>query len=359
MSKISRNTYGDLCFCILKGKTTTFEQFERFLDSLNEAMKVYDENAEDSATFLPYICLTFMLDDEGSAYLVRKYAKSWKRAEIVIKMRDDDPGNLRNEFIGSLRVTYDGLGAARYFGFMDGDDQLSEDFFISLADQISGENYDIVLLNSVYRYGEVSPDDMTNDYPSKWIEQVQEGLSTGRTLMELAMNDVVGGQAWGKVYSFHILQDPPPLFGKGLYEDVPFWYEVARKAKNIGYSPRSIYYWRRDNTSSLTRVTPSKYAISESLKNLDKASTIALQDSSVREGDMVIWKRYSIAVLNLIRHAYNTSTEKDKQEYLQTIYEGVNLRYFRPKKIDYTDPKFMENLRKAVPDLDEVLMKFY
>ena len=146
----------------------------------------------------------------------------------------------------------------------------------------------IFLLNMISRYG----DDGNQDYASPWISNVMQMEYTGSTLCDLACSDGIGGQAWGKLYEYSIIYDGI-RFGRGLYEDVGFWYQVAMRTGNaFQVIPDSVYIWRRDNQSSLTRVLPDVGAIYEAVKNLNYASKYAIKVFRKNTEDEEIWKRY-------------------------------------------------------------------
>ena len=343
-----------ISFCILKGRTTTQEQFERFVESIKKSLSKLSSKDNDVIFELYFYC-----DTEEAINLVEKEFVSHNICDdtlIYCLKRDSDAGDLRNEFMSTLvqieAETRDhSSGTSSYFGFMDGDDQVNTDFFTNIGYYYNMSDR-LLILNPASVY---SDNGLTDTYPLKWAFNASNARIMGKSLQDLALEDVIGGQAWGKLYHYDFLKSGAK-FGKGLYEDVPFWYQICYSMGEDDWwkvMPDVIYYWRRDNTNSLTRVTPSWAAFCNAFDNLDAACDIAINKFGVSYNDVRVWKRYTVGVLNLLRNAYKTGEEKEK--FINKVLERINPVYFRPTQLEVIEPDYIRRVREDCPDYDELI----
>ena len=353
-----------ISICILKGKTTTREQFIRLLDSLKTSILYYD-NKEGVGDYNVKYELFFMVDDLESINDLRFFTEEVLTEEdgeprdtnffIYCMKRNGDAGDLRNEFIGHLvnleETAYSHCDTS-FFGFMDGDDHVNETFFASLADY--PDNPKLIIINPESVYADTGRMD---SYPIRWTLNSRNAMEEGRKLSDLALEDIIGGQAWGKYYSYSLLYSGAK-FGKGLFEDVPFWYQICSKINSwddVALVDGSIYYWRRDNSLSLTRIVPDWSSFCNAFDNLEKACEIAINKFGVKASDRRVWKRYTTGILTLMRNAHKFDDEKVKNEYVKKIKARINPEYFRPRELEYLEPKYVETVRKDCPDYDEIV----
>lgn len=344
-------------YCVLKGKTTTDEQFQRFVDSICNSFAYMRDNPPDKNKESIVFDFFFNVDSDEAVRIINNSPIGKGEFYFVnhhIWMRNDDAGALRNQFLDYLvyyRYLEERYHNNEYIGFMDGDDEVNPQFFARIASRIrfmEDKPY-IFLLNMISRYS----DDGNQDYASPWISNVMQMEFTGSTLCDLACSDGIGGQAWGKLYEYSIIYDGI-RFGRGLYEDVGFWYQVANKAgQAVQVIPDSIYIWRRDNQSSLTRVLPDVGAIYEAVRNLNYASEYAIRVFGKKKEDEEIWKRYSFAIMSMIRNVYRYSSDRTL-EYLTAIKNNINTDFYQPDKIISSSPNFIEQASQYCEDFESI-----
>lgn len=355
-----------LSICILKGRTTTQEQFERFLDSIQDAIESYRKEGDQ----LINIELFFMIDTPEAIHSLREFAsevRKFSNAPLIYCLnRNSDAGDLRNEFISSLEQLeemtmqhyFDISGSCNsFFGFMDGDDQVNPQFFTNLELAMfasKNKSKKLILINPASVY---SDNGLTDRYPLKWVSNARNAIKEGRSLTDLALEDVIGGQAWGKYYSFTLLKSGA-RFGKGLYEDVPFWYQICSNIKDweeVQLVPGAIYLWRRDNNQSLTRVTPDWGSFCHAFDNLEKACEISVDNLKIKSSDKRVWKRYTTGILNLFRNAEKVEDLSLRHEFITKLVSRINLEYFKLKELAVEEPDYIRRVKETSPDYDTVL----
>ena len=330
--------------CILKGRTTTEDQFKRFLDSYFEALK-NRENWTD-VVYHPYsdVVSTFMVDSDEAESSVKTHIEalgldvSSELSEgrlFVILRRSDDPGELRNEFLANLGMYYTEEEAKKYhlaFMFFDGDDEISDNYFNFDESLVMGKGF--AMMNPVAVYG----DEATDQYPLKWCQS-----SLGADMFECALTDKIGGQCWGKVWEWQVCKESK--FGRGLFEDVRFWYDITKKYRNPLLLWNHIYYWYRNNPSALTRSIANEAQIRDGLDNLEYAKNIAR--SVYPYSDKRVWKRYTTGVQVLLRNAQKSS---DPNEMAKYIANNIDSNAFKPELLRQEEPKFFAKLMDDFPN---------
>ena len=349
-----RSKYDNLIsICILKGRTTTEDQFNRFLDSLINSISYDCQNSSGLDTLIE---LYMMTDTEESKSAVEGFSEECPEGYTIFNLhRDSDAGDLRNEFMATLmQIKESNFGESdnSFFGFMDGDDQVAPTYFYNLKLNIKFENNkSLIVINPASVY---SDNGMTDTYPLKWTFNAHNAVTTGLSLMDLALEDVIGGQAWGKFYSTHLLASGAK-FGKGLYEDVPFWYQICSVVKdwnNVCIADDVIYLWRRDNMSSLTRITPDWGAFCNAFDNLEAACEIAINKFKLKASDKKVWKRYTVGVLNLYRNALKCD---EPQKYIDQLLNRVNWDYYKEEWLEIEEPNYIKRVEESDPNFRNVV----
>ena len=357
---------GRVSICILKGRTTTQEQFERFLRSIGTSIDYFSEYGDPTSS--PLFELFFMIDTPEAISALRKFTIGHKSSSFLFYClkRNSDAGDLRNEFMATLEQLDIDLAlpvGSSFFGFMDGDDQVNPEYFTSLSESTmlmrsTSRNAKLIIINPASVY---SDDGLTDRYPLKWVFNARNAKKEGKSLTDLALEDVIGGQAWGKFYSSYSILRSGAKFGKGLYEDVPFWYQVCSCIDNwddILLSPDTVYYWRRDNNLSLTRVTPDWGSFCHAFDNLEKACDIAVERLRVKPSDVRVWKRYTTGILNLLRNAEKVEDEGDRKMFIQKITSRINTMYFNLRGLEVEEPDYIRRVKETCPDYEQVLSPY-
>lgn len=309
--------------CILKGKTTTESQFKRFVESFTTAWN-YARNYVD---LRPYF---FVDSDEAESLLLDNFGD-----DVEILRRNDDPGELRNEFLARLQmISGDECNWSQgFFTFFDGDDEISPNYFFQNYGLISGRGFAIG--NPVAVYGE----EETDRYPLKWC------LTAGNMdIVKATFLDKKGCQSWGNIYELEVCKHA--MFGRGLFEDVTFMYSVVSRYRNPVLFNDMVYYWHRDNQIALTRTSATVSQIKDGMDNLDNAKEIALKAGFGFESPEV-YRRYTIGTLVLVR---NSAKLKDKENSLNYILKRLDWRAFKYEDILEAEPKFKEKLIGEFPN---------
>lgn len=332
--------------CVLKGKTTTEEQFDRFLNSYFIALQSrYHSIYADG--YSSDVFTTFMVNTDNSEKLVDTYVERFQierysnepcNSMFQTLRRNDDPGELRNEFLARLSMNYDDRFAEAHslvFMFFDGDDTISENYFNFNESLVLGRGF--ALMNPVAVYG----DSESDHYPLKWCQS-----SLNSDIYQCVLTDRIGGQCWGKVWEWKICRESK--FGRGLFEDVRFWYDVTRTHRNPLLLWNSVYYWYRNNPSALTRLTATEAQIRDGLDNLKYAKDVALADYDY--SDKRVWKRYTTGILVLVRNAGGSDDPVSLRQYIASY---VDYGAFKPKILRMLEPKFFDKLLEEFPEYPE------
>jgi hypothetical protein len=310
--------------CVLKGKTTSEEQFKRFLDSYRNAIVNSPQHI-----FTYY----FYDTDEAKASIEKKFkGEDFLRTEYKLLKRNDDAGELRNEFLARLTLIDEKIGDC--FTFFDGDDTISPNYFNFNPAVIYGRGF--AICNPIAVYGE----EETDKYPLKWCQV----LSTTE-LYNAILLDKKGCQCWGTFYEIKLAKES--CFGRGLFEDVTFWYRLARKYRNPVLFWDKVYYWYRNNPKAITRTMGSFKDLKEGIKNLEFAKDISLLD--YKPTDERVWRRYTIGMLILLR---NSQSIEDKYALTVFLQKSIDKECFYPRMIQQMEPKLWENVKKDYPNLE-------
>jgi len=312
--------------CILKGRTTSEDQFERFLLSYKDALVMSPNN----------ITSYFFYDTDDSKKKIEGTIKDYLSHHFYILLkRNDDAGQLRNEFLARISVRDPKLGDC--FTFFDGDDTIDRNYFNFDPTNLIGRGYGVG--NPVAVYGPLE----TDKYPLKWCQV----LSTSDPFNAILL-DKKGCQSWGNFYEMQIARET--CFGSGLFEDVVFWYRIANKYKNPLLMWDKIYYWHRDNPKALTRNTNTMQQLKEGFKNLETAKNCALKYFC--DSDERVWRRYTIGILILLRNSQKIEN-KEKEEMLDFLFKSKDPKCFYANEIRLSEPKLWENVKESYKYLEE------
>ena len=346
--------------CVLKGATTSYDQFVRFLHSYHDALGRLDCRDKRVVTM-------FLVDKEGEEALKNTPVsnKVWFPSNVVkveymedfnnpnrfltLFPREGDPGDLRNEFLCMVSSIAD---ESDYFTFFDGDDEINPEYFVNAIKVINEKSPVLLLCNPMSKYENTY-------YPMKWCQSFrfsiveQRGFSDfSDCIRDLAYRDIIGGQCWGKFYSSK-LANVGAKFGQGLFEDVMYWYTIVNsldRTSVIATSEKSVYYWHRDNPCAITRTTSTKYKIMHGIDNLNFAMEHTLdadRSSKVR--------RYTVGVITLYRNACKASKE-DKEHIVSYMQTRLERAYLDMEFIELDSPKLFETFVDECPEWESDLI---
>ena len=206
-------------------------------------------------------------------YNVEKYLKrciesiliqEWKNYDILLV----DDGSTDNspqicddyakayEFISVIHKKNGGLSAARntgishaegeYVYFPDSDDWIEPDTFISLAEVVESQKFDIISFNREFVKGE--EDAIVSD---SLVTQVFEGKAA---FVQMLKHSYITGFANDKIYRKSLFTDNDIQFPIGkYYEDLGTNYKLFLSAKNVFATNQKYYHYLIDNPDSITQ----------------------------------------------------------------------------------------------------------
>lgn len=314
--------------CILKGKTTSLRQFKRFVKSFYKAL-VESENSKVLVS--PY----WYLDD---AECVKVVKAKFKNPHILV--RSADAGDVRNEFLGLISTLK--LEPTNFFTFFDGDDEIRTDYFAMNLEELKNSPSNFAICNPVAVYG---PEE-TDYYPLKWCLTASKP-----NIKDLAFEDRLGGQSWGKIYKQEVVRYA--MFDTGMYEDVGFWYDVVEHLPE-NCSPvkfwNSVYFWHRDNPNAITRSVGTLSYLQDGLQNLEKARLRALK--ICKNTDPRVWRRYTFGIASLLRNAAKITDVNERKISLKYITDNLDLGSLNFRDAMYQAPALYDRLIESFPEFD-------
>ena len=206
-------------------------------------------------------------------YNVEKYLKrciesiliqEWKNYDILLV----DDGSTDNspqicddyakvyDFISVIHKKNGGLSAARntgishaegeYVYFPDSDDWIEPDTFISLAEVVESQKFDIISFNREFVKGE--EDAIVSD---SLVTQVFEGKAA---FVQMLKHSYITGFANDKIYRKSLFTDNDIQFPIGkYYEDLGTNYKLFLSAKKVYATNQKYYHYLIDNPDSITQ----------------------------------------------------------------------------------------------------------
>lgn len=316
--------------CIPFGKTTSNNQFEYLVEHLKTATEL----AIPSGVRFEI----FVYSDRDIEKVEKMLTPLHSTISTYIYQRDDDPGEIRNEFLAMMSSEYH-PSIDTVFTFIDGDDFISSFYFCGLPKKIDEiQNQGWALCDPIAWYGERE----TDSYRMKWCLRAKDGI------VRQTICDNIGCQCWGRFYDIKLARDLK--FGRGLFEDVEFTYRLVQKYPNPVLMPNSIYYWRRNNQNAMTRNTCSETQIMDGINNLLFAW--GFSETYFKEFEEAQIKRNTTGTLTLLRNAaQNPERYEDLKGFiLGKLGGGCNFKY-----VKMTEPKLWERLSNVIPNIEDLL----
>lgn len=333
---MSCNSILDLC--VLYGKTTTDEQFQIFSDSLIKAL-VYSR--ESIKRDFSRVVVSIYSDREEEQY--RPILNAFPDiVEFRCIKKDAEPGSLRNSFL-SYMIASPIHNEDCVFTFFDGDDFIDYGYFENLdVEGIKAHGWSLCSPIAYY------DTDISNQYYLNWIQNYVSRRDGD--VRPAVFSDDIGCQCWGKFYSYKVCFYTK--FGKGLFEDVPFMYKIAFNFPYPTISPKSVYYWRRNNPGSITRTSSTEGQIREGINNLKDAMAIAegMCDGTSKSYEY-FEKRATTGAITLLRNANKNCTIKFEE--LKNIIIDELGDYISPYRVKENEPDLWRVASEEL-DLDKI-----
>ncbi len=214
----------------------------------NYLEKSLDSAVNQSFEDIEIICINDGSTDDSSRIL-DDFAKNDSRI-IILNQENEGVSVARNKALSKCK--------GDYVYFMDADDYMTYDAIEKLYDNAISNKSDIVILRS-----KSFNDENPNGKPSKLLnlERVFKNVDfnnftfTHRDIKRYILNNYYA--PWSKFFSKEFLdmheeiEFPPNL----PYNDIPVHVKSLLLASKISFVPDYLYYYRKDNPSSITHST--------------------------------------------------------------------------------------------------------
>ncbi|TQE15138.1 CDP-glycerol:glycerophosphate glycerophosphotransferase [Streptomyces ipomoeae] len=210
-------------------------------------VQAYLHECLDSVLSQPFTDLELIVVDDASpdacGAIADEVAARDSRVRRPVRLQENaGPGAARNR----------GMELARgdYLLFLDGDDTLTPDALQSIADRVKETGEPDVLVHGFARLswsGEPVRNEralqLTEQPPAPFLLDDRPGLLN------------VTPVAWNKAYKREFVEDHGFRFPPGIYEDVPWTYQVLMSAESIATLDRVCVHHRRRRHGSLLDMT--------------------------------------------------------------------------------------------------------
>ncbi len=217
----------------------------------------YLKKCLDSVVCQTFSDLQIICVDDGSTddswKILSKYAKIDKRFEMFRK---------NNEGVSEARNYGLSKAVGEYLMFVDSDDWIDEKTCELAIDKMQKTNSDVVMWSYVReRLGKYKPKKIMDHDCIYEENDVQKALY--RRMFGVIGEELTSPEnadalctVWGKLYRRNIIEENRIRFFDickiGSYEDGLFNLDVFRFAKRVVFLNQNLYYYRRDNLSSVT-----------------------------------------------------------------------------------------------------------
>lgn len=174
---------------------------------------------------------------DSSLVIAKKFKKNYEKETILINNKNNGLSETRNIGIN--------LAKGNYLWFVDSDDRINkniEKIFLLIREK----KYDVIYMNAYFfpNMIEIYKDMLSKNYfygKEYLIELIRkkEKINTG---------------VWKNLYRTEFLKENKIYFIEELlHEDIPFYFEVFLKAKNVICVDEKVYLYRINNTESITK----------------------------------------------------------------------------------------------------------
>ena len=174
-------------------------------------------------------------DDSGQ--ICDDYAKAYDFISVIHK---------KNGGLSAARNTGISHAEGEYVYFPDSDDWIEPDTFISLAEVVESQKFDIISFNREFVKGE--EDAIVSD---SLVTQVFEGKAA---FVQMLKHSYITGFANDKIYRKSLFTDNDIQFPIGkYYEDLGTNYKLFLSAKKVYATNQKYYHYLIDNPDSITQ----------------------------------------------------------------------------------------------------------
>ena len=233
----------------------------------------YLKRCLDSIINQSYKNLEIILIDDGSTDSSSNICKKYLKKDKRIKYFKKENGGLSSTRNYGLKKS-----SGKYIGFIDSDDVISIDMFLTLYNNLVKTSSDMSICE-VVRFKENVEFNNSNNYNIYNSKEVLKIILEDKKICNFAVN---------KLYKKELMKDIEYPIGK-YQEDVGTTYKFIKNAKKIVYSDSKLYgYYSRNN--SITKSLSTKFVYdyfemiekrSNELRNMDIDDYLDLNKSNV------------------------------------------------------------------------------
>ncbi len=261
--------------------------------------------------------------DESLAIL-EKYKEKYPMKIIIINLEENKgPGGARNAGIN--------IAQGEYLGFVDSDDDVSQEMFEALYKIATRDNYDMV---DCHFYHEAFDRNMKTTSESAFGEL---NLEKRRELF------VHSGYIWSKIIKRNIIVNNNVKFRENVaYEDIDFIRIATFYCKKI-YASDMILYNYRKNDNSITSYKSKEIQIYQKMDAMrflnKKFKELGAYDDYKDEITYLVYKTYVIILEFVI--------VLEKEEVNLELFKELHDFFFETAEHDYQNNKYILQIDKA------------
>ena len=233
----------------------------------------YLERCLNSVINQSYENLEIILINDGSTDASEEICKDYLEKDKRIKYFKKENGGLSSARNYGLKKS-----SGKYIGFIDSDDVISIDMFLTLYNNLVKTSSDMSICE-VVRFKENPEFNNSNNYNIYNSKEILKIILEDKKICNFAVN---------KLYKKELMKDIEYPIGK-YQEDVGTTYKFIKNAKKIVYSDSKLYgYYSRNN--SITKSLSTKFVYdyfemiekrSKELRNMDIDDYLDLNKSNV------------------------------------------------------------------------------
>lgn len=177
-----------------------------------------------------------LIDDgsnDGSSEICDKYTFIDSRIKVY-HIKNSGVSTARNYGLDNVK--------GKYVCFVDSDDYIDNKYVEILYNNLISSGSDI----SICGHNIVFEDKFKKFYP--WNKKF---ISTNNCLDMLISHKYFKGHVWDKMYKYDLIKDIRFSSDLSYYEDLYFNYQVFKKVEKIIYDSKSLYYYYKNENSSM------------------------------------------------------------------------------------------------------------
>ena len=199
-------------------------------------VEAYLDRCVENLVNQTYQNLEIILVDDGSPDDCPKMCDEWAIKDSRIKVIHKKNGGLSDARNAGMEIA-----SGEYISFIDSDDYIALDFFVTLLLVMKKENSDIVECGVVKFYEDGRFEEYSDDLAVTTFE-------TESALSGLISENPFHQHVWNKLYKTQLVKDIPYAVGK-LNEDEFWTYQVFGRAKKVSKINKTMYYYFQRSSS--------------------------------------------------------------------------------------------------------------